>query len=149
MPVAAALRLFCCFSNLHLLITATRDMRDCVNERSASANLALMPIYEYRCRDGHTTDDYRSVEARHDPMLCRTCGQTAEKIISRVGHAVPDIAGYRSVVTGQWIGSRSTHRAHLREHGLIEVGNEKMPARKPTKLPSPREDILRAMETTK
>lgn len=108
-----------------------------------------MPIYEYRCRDGHTTDAHRSVDDRHLPMLCRTCGQAAEKIISRVGHAVPDIAGYRSVVTGQWIGSRSTHRAHLREHGLIEVGNEKMPSRKPTALPSPREDILRAMETTK
>lgn len=108
-----------------------------------------MPIYEYRCRDGHTTDLYRSVEDRHLPALCRDCGQAAEKIISRVGHAVPDIAGYRSTITGEWIGSRSTHRAHLKQHGCIEIGNEKMPPRKPTKLPSPREDILRALEVTK
>jgi hypothetical protein len=35
-----------------------------------------------------------------------------------------DIAGYKSMVTGEWIGSRSTHRQHLKEHRLIEVGNE-------------------------
>jgi hypothetical protein len=35
-----------------------------------------------------------------------------------------DIAGYKSQVTGEWIGSRSTHRQHLKEHRLIEVGNE-------------------------
>ena len=35
-----------------------------------------------------------------------------------------DIDGYKSQVTGEWIGSRSQHRAHLREHRLVEVGNE-------------------------
>ena len=35
-----------------------------------------------------------------------------------------DIQGYKSQVTGEWIGSRSQHRAHLKEHCLIEVGNE-------------------------
>ena len=39
---------------------------------------------------------------------------------------VPDIQGYQSMATGEWIGSRSVHRAHLKQHGLIEVGNEKM-----------------------
>jgi hypothetical protein len=38
-----------------------------------------------------------------------------------------DIAPYRSVITGEVIGSRSTHRAHLREHNCIEVGNERLP----------------------
>jgi hypothetical protein len=37
---------------------------------------------------------------------------------------IPDIAGYKSMVTGEWIGSRSTHRQHLKEHRLVEVGNE-------------------------
>jgi hypothetical protein len=35
-----------------------------------------------------------------------------------------DIAGYKSMVTGEWIGSRSTHRQHLKEHRLVEIGNE-------------------------
>jgi len=41
-------------------------------------------------------------------------------------HVIPDIGGYQSMVTGEWIGSRSTHRAHLRQHGVVEVGNEKL-----------------------
>ena len=37
-----------------------------------------------------------------------------------------DIAGYKSMATGEWIGSRSTHREHLKQHHLVEIGNEKM-----------------------
>lgn len=38
---------------------------------------------------------------------------------------MPDISPYKSVITGEVIGSRSTHRDHLRQHNCIEVGNEK------------------------
>ena len=38
---------------------------------------------------------------------------------------MPDIAPYRSMIDGSLIGSRSTHREHLRAHDCIEVGNEK------------------------
>lgn len=107
-----------------------------------------MPLYEYRCRRGHTTDAFRAVDARHDAPACGACGEATEKIVSAVGHAMPDIAGYRSMQTGEWIGSRSKHRAHLRQHGLIEVGNERLPTRKPAQLDSPRDDIKRAMEAT-
>lgn len=37
---------------------------------------------------------------------------------------LPDIQGYQSQVTGEWIGSRSQHRQHLKEHRLVEIGNE-------------------------
>lgn len=56
-----------------------------------------------------------------------------------------DIKPYKSMVTGEMIGSRSTHRAHLRQHGLIEVGSEKMTPR-PTPMPDVTPDILRAMQ---
>lgn len=36
----------------------------------------------------------------------------------------PDIAGYKSMVTGEWIGSRSSHRQHLKQHRLVEIGTE-------------------------
>ena len=36
----------------------------------------------------------------------------------------PDIQPYKSMATGEMITSRSHHRAHLRQHGLIEIGNE-------------------------
>ena len=35
-----------------------------------------------------------------------------------------DIGGYKSMVTGEWISSRSQHREHLKAHRLLEVGNE-------------------------
>lgn len=40
---------------------------------------------------------------------------------------MPDIQGYQSMQTGEWISSRSQHRAHLKQHRLIEYGNEKLP----------------------
>jgi hypothetical protein len=44
--------------------------------------------------------------------------------ITNAPMVMKDIAGYKSQVTGEWIGSRSQHREHLKEHRLVEVGNE-------------------------
>jgi hypothetical protein len=35
-----------------------------------------------------------------------------------------DIDGYISQVDGSWISSRSKHRAHLKQHRMIEMGND-------------------------
>lgn len=35
-----------------------------------------------------------------------------------------DISGYVSQVDGSWIDSRSKHRSHLKQHNMIEVGND-------------------------
>ena len=35
-----------------------------------------------------------------------------------------DIEGYVSQVDGSWIKSRSQHRAHLKQHRMIELGND-------------------------
>jgi hypothetical protein len=35
-----------------------------------------------------------------------------------------DIDGYISQVDGTWIKSRSHHRSHLKQHGMIELGND-------------------------
>jgi hypothetical protein len=37
---------------------------------------------------------------------------------------ISDIEGYISQVDGSWIKSRSHHRAHLKEHRMIELGND-------------------------
>lgn len=37
---------------------------------------------------------------------------------------IPDIQPYQSMIDGSYIGSRSRHRTHLRDHGCVEVGNE-------------------------
>jgi len=55
---------------------------------------------------------------------------------------MPDISPYKSMIDGSMITSRSVHRDHLREHGCIEVGNERME----TKLPPPidtRREVMR------
>lgn len=45
---------------------------------------------------------------------------------------MPDIQPYRSMIDGSMITSRSQHRAHLRAHGMVEVGNERVTNPKPT-----------------
>ena len=37
---------------------------------------------------------------------------------------MPDIHSYQSMITGETITSRSRHREHLRQHGMMEVGND-------------------------
>lgn len=55
----------------------------------------------------------------------------AKKVEVNAPTVLNDIQPYRSMQTGEMITSRSTHKAHLKQHGLIEIGNEKMPERRP------------------
>ena len=58
---------------------------------------------------------------------------------------MPDIKPYKSMVTGEMITSRSRHREHLRQHGVIEVGNEldKGRLKRPESPPGLKETIIR------
>lgn len=59
-----------------------------------------------------------------------------------------DIQPYRSMVDGSIINSRSSHRAHLKQHGCVEVGNDSSLYAKPKPISSPpglKEDIIRAV----
>ena len=47
---------------------------------------------------------------------------------------IKDIEPYKSMITGEMIQGRAHHRAHLRQHGGIEVGNEKLKPRPPAKV---------------
>ena len=57
---------------------------------------------------------------------------------------IRDIDPYKSVVTGEYVGGRKQHRDHLRAHGLIEVGNERMKTEKKP-MPDARSDIAQVM----
>ena len=59
------------------------------------------------------------------PKVCKKCGGELVQILSANYYAVPDIKPYQSIITKEWITSRSHHRAHLKKHNCIEVGNEK------------------------
>lgn len=58
---------------------------------------------------------------------------------------MPDIKPYQSQVTGEIIKSRSHHRAHLKQHGMVEVGNEKLTHKGiPDVAPQQRQELIRA-----
>jgi len=58
-----------------------------------------------------------------------------------------DIDPYQSVITREWITSRSHHREHLRQHDCIEFGNDLPAAPTPSvEMPPVAPDIVRAME---
>lgn len=56
---------------------------------------------------------------------------------------MPDIQPYQSMADGSMITSRSQHRAHLRQHNCIEIGNEKMEHSTPV-VKDTRREVLRA-----
>lgn len=59
---------------------------------------------------------------------------------------MPDIQPYQSMVDGTMIQSRSQHRAHLRQHGCIELGNEvnhlTAPRERPDVAPQQRKELI-------
>ena len=59
---------------------------------------------------------------------------------------IPDIEPYQSVIDGSIISGRRQHRDHLRAHGCIEVGNEKLKAKDHTVLPPVMDDIKAAID---
>jgi hypothetical protein len=67
----------------------------------------------------------------------------AAPVTEHFHNVMPDIKPYKSMIDGSLINSRSKHRVHLRDHDCIEVGNEKMERKRP-KLPSAKEDVIRA-----
>lgn len=87
-----------------------------------------MPIYAVHCNQcGKDDDIYRTVAKYDDLPEC--CGQRMERIIC-APQVIADIDPYISQIDGSLITSRSKHRDHLKEHGCVEVGNEKMESRK-------------------
>lgn len=59
-----------------------------------------------------------------------------------------DMKPYKSPIDGEIISSRSHHRAHMRKHGVIEVGNERLnrPATKSYQPSGIKEDLMRIIK---
>jgi hypothetical protein len=83
-----------------------------------------MPIYAAHCNQcGKDEDYYRTLANYQDIPFC--CGVQMERRIC-APQVIKDIDPYVSQIDGSLITSRSQHRDHLRQHGCVEVGNEKM-----------------------
>ena len=61
------------------------------------------------------------------------------------GNIIPDIQPYRSQIDGSMITSRAKHRNHLKDHGCIEVGNEKQTNKAPVQPKGLRDEIGKAV----
>lgn len=86
-----------------------------------------MPLYQIKCDVcGKKDEIYRTVASYDDLPEC--CGTKMHRQLT-APIVMADIQPYRSMATGEMITSRSHHRAHLKTHGLIELGNETPKAR--------------------
>lgn len=85
----------------------------------------------------------RAVKDYDDLPMC--CGIKVERVIC-APYVIADIQPYQSMVTGETIHSRSQHRAHLKQHGKIEVGNEKFEPVRRTGPTGIKEDLAQAIQ---
>lgn len=81
-----------------------------------------MPLYRIRCDECGAVDEVIRKLAEYDD-LPQHCGHKMMRMVC-APMVSSDIGEYKSIVTGEMIGSRSAHREHLRKHNLIEIGNE-------------------------
>lgn len=81
-----------------------------------------MPIYVVKCDAcGQEQDIYRTVAEIDDLPDC--CGVKTHRVI-QASMVASDIQPYQSMIDGSMITSRSKHKAHLKQNGCIEIGNE-------------------------
>lgn len=87
-----------------------------------------MPLYTYQCEScGTTQDAIRPIKDHKNGPEC--CNRTMKQIITKAPMAAQvwgghDFPGYRNMVTGEYVTTRARHRDILKEHDLVEVGNE-------------------------
>lgn len=103
-----------------------------------------MPVYIYNCSNCSTEQEVFRPVSQHTKTIPCDCGAEARQKITPL-HVIPDIQPYRSIMTGERIRGRAHHREHLKQHGVIEVGNEKV-ERKVKELPPVVPDIKRAID---
>ena len=81
-----------------------------------------MPMYQFRCTEGHTFDRLVPLAQFDEPQSC-PCGVAASRQI--VAPAIrTDYAGYTCPVSGKWIEGRTAHRENLARTGcrVLEPG---------------------------
>ncbi len=83
-----------------------------------------MPVYSIFCKTcGKIDEIVRTIDKREDVPEC--CGTLMVRKMCAL-MVQSDITPYKSQVTGEMITTRRKHREHLKDHKLIEVGNEKV-----------------------
>jgi hypothetical protein len=75
-----------------------------------------MPLYEYRCGEGHVFERVLPIRSYLEPQFCE-CGEVGQKIILHAPRVFGDYEGYESPATGKWIEGRAARERDFRESG--------------------------------
>lgn len=103
-----------------------------------------MPLYKIQCHCCESEQEvYRSFKNIDDLPSC--CGEAMHRVPC-APLVMNDIQPYKSMITGEYINSRSRHREHLRDHGCIEIGNEKVKPREMKSPPGLKEEIIKVVK---
>lgn len=81
-----------------------------------------MPLYDFRCAEGHEFERFVKLEAFDDAQEC-SCGAPCQRLLSAPMFSV-DSVGYSCPVTGDWVGSKREHSENLKKQGcrVLEPG---------------------------
>jgi hypothetical protein len=100
-----------------------------------------MPVYSIFCKKCGSIDEVvRTIDERDTLPDC--CGAKMTRAMCAL-MVQSDITPYQSQVTGEMIKTRRQHRNHLKDHKLIEVGNEKVYTPHLTPPPGLKEEIIK------
>jgi putative FmdB family regulatory protein len=75
-----------------------------------------MPVYEYRCSEGHIFERILPVAEYLAPQFC-DCGERGQKVILHAPRIFGDYEGYESPATGAWVEGRRAREEDLRRSG--------------------------------
>lgn len=76
-----------------------------------------MPIYEYRCDEGHIYERLLPVDRYLEATYCNRCGCIGQKVILHPPRVFGDYEGYESPATGKWIEGRRARERDFAESG--------------------------------
>jgi len=93
-----------------------------------------MPIYAYKCMNGHEFEKFLKMADSDEEQFCE-CGRPGHKQVT-AARVVADYAGYECPISGAWIEGRAAHRENLAKHGcrVFEPGEREATAKYAAKL---------------
>lgn len=83
-----------------------------------------MPLYDYKCPEGHKFTAFAKVAEYQSLKQCPECAQDSERYIAGAPAVLGDYPGYNCPITGDWVEGRKAHEANLKKHGcrVLESG---------------------------
>lgn len=80
-----------------------------------------MPLYDFKCEDGHLFDEFLKLDEYDNPMTCQ-CGKSAKRQITAtmINFDIPNWDRYISPSSGKLITSYKERRQDMKESDCID-----------------------------